>query len=160
MLWRWEGLAFGNTTPDEDPDSDGIETTFNLRFPGQYHDPESALYYNWNRYYEPRIGRYITSDPLGLFPGAVYPRMFKGRFYMLWRLTSYPTNAMLRNRLDHLYVYVRNNPGKFIDPNGLVSCTAFVTAGLYSGKVCIEGLEGEECPPPTWCRTYKRVCTK
>jgi YD repeat-containing protein len=33
VLWRWEGLAFGNTAPKEDPDSDGVKTSFNLRFP-------------------------------------------------------------------------------------------------------------------------------
>jgi RHS repeat-associated protein len=40
-----------------------------LRFPGQYHDPETGLHYNHHRYYDPLTGRYLTPDPLGLAPG-------------------------------------------------------------------------------------------
>ncbi|MCL4234640.1 MAG: RHS repeat-associated core domain-containing protein, partial [Deltaproteobacteria bacterium] len=36
----------------------------NLRLPGQYYDEESGLHYNWHRYYDPKIGRYLTPDHL------------------------------------------------------------------------------------------------
>jgi len=39
-----------------------------LRFPGQYHDRETGLHYNFHRYYDPETGRYLTHDPLGLGP--------------------------------------------------------------------------------------------
>ncbi|WP_284746406.1 RHS repeat-associated core domain-containing protein [Amycolatopsis sp. RTGN1] len=39
-----------------------------LRFPGQYHDPETGLHYNRYRYYDPETGRYLSHDPLGLTP--------------------------------------------------------------------------------------------
>jgi len=42
---------------------------FNLRFPGHYHDPELRLHYNRNRYYDPVLGRYIQSDPIGIGGG-------------------------------------------------------------------------------------------
>lgn len=62
VVWRWQGEAFGNTQPSG-------SVTVNLRFPGQYYDSETGLHYNWNRYYEPSTGRYITSDPIGLDGG-------------------------------------------------------------------------------------------
>jgi RHS repeat-associated protein len=68
-VWRWESDAFGSTAPSEDPDGDGIRTTINLRFPGQYFDAESALHYNWARYYDPKLGRYISADPIGVEGG-------------------------------------------------------------------------------------------
>ena len=41
----------------------------NLRFPGQFADAETALNQNWFRDYDPTIGRYIQSDPIGLRGG-------------------------------------------------------------------------------------------
>jgi RHS repeat-associated protein len=42
----------------------------NLRFPGQYFDSESSLHQNWFRDYDPSIGRYVESDPIGLDGGV------------------------------------------------------------------------------------------
>ena len=39
-----------------------------LRFPGQYHDPETGLHYNLLRYYDPTNAGYASPDPLGLLP--------------------------------------------------------------------------------------------
>ena len=43
----------------------------NVRFPGQYYDAETGLHYNYFRYYDPEVGRYITSDPIGLAGGLI-----------------------------------------------------------------------------------------
>jgi len=37
-----------------------------FRFPGQYEDIETGLYYNRFRYYDTNIGSYISQDPIGL----------------------------------------------------------------------------------------------
>lgn len=37
-----------------------------FRYPGQYEDVETGLYYNRFRYYDPVAGTYISQDPIGL----------------------------------------------------------------------------------------------
>lgn len=90
VVWRWEGRAFGENNPKQDPDGDGNNTSIPLRFAGQYDDNESGLLYNWHRYYDPKLGRYITSDPIGL-AGGLNP-----------------------------YHYGNSNPFRWNDPSGLI----------------------------------------
>jgi RHS repeat-associated protein len=87
VVWAWESEAFGASLPDQDPS--GLGTfVFNLRFPGQYYDAETGLHYNYFRDYDPRTGRYIQSDPIGLAGGL------------------------------NTYAYVRNNSVNLVDPSG------------------------------------------
>jgi RHS repeat-associated protein len=58
------------------------------RFPGQWFQSESGLHQNWMRDYDPTTGRYLQADPLGLVDGA------------------------------SVYGYVKQNPGRWIDPRG------------------------------------------
>ena len=62
IVWSGEYDAFGNCQEIK-PEVGGIDNP--LRFPGQYYDKETGLYYNLNRYYDPKIGRYLQTDPAG-----------------------------------------------------------------------------------------------
>lgn len=40
----------------------------NVILPGQYFDGETGLHYNTARDYDPAVGRYVESDPVGQYP--------------------------------------------------------------------------------------------
>jgi len=89
IAWRWDSAeAFGATAPDQNPGGLGV-FSFNQRFPGQVFDAESGLLQNWNREYNPRVGRYMQADPVG-FAGGI-----------------------------NTYAYVNGDPLTDIDPMGL-----------------------------------------
>jgi RHS repeat-associated protein len=68
IAWRWDIGPYGNVAPNQNPA--GLGTfVYNLRFPGQYYDTETALNYNGFRDYDAANGRYVESDPLGLDGG-------------------------------------------------------------------------------------------
>ncbi len=66
LAWRSRATVWGAPLDDE---ASGDRAYCPLRLPGQYHDPESALHYNYQRHYDPETGRYVSLDPLDLAPG-------------------------------------------------------------------------------------------
>jgi RHS repeat-associated protein len=68
LRWTWEADPFGTATPNENPASLGA-FKYNLRFPGQIYDSHGGLMQNYFRDYDPAIGRYVESDPIGLLGG-------------------------------------------------------------------------------------------
>jgi RHS repeat-associated protein len=71
-VWRWDltGEAFGESEQQQDPDGDETLFVLDLRYPGQQYDSASGFNYNYFRDYDPSIGRYVQSDPIGLAGGA------------------------------------------------------------------------------------------
>ncbi len=85
VVQRYEYDSFGNITYQQDPNFKQPYT-----YTGREYDEESGLYYYRARYYDAKVGRFITQDPIGFAGGDV-----------------------------NFYVMVINNPLRFIDPFGL-----------------------------------------
>ena len=64
VVWRARMNPFGRVQVDP-----ASTVTMHLRFPGHLHDPETGLHLNRFRYYDPGLGRYLQSDPLGIVGG-------------------------------------------------------------------------------------------
>jgi RHS repeat-associated protein len=71
------------------------ETDCPLRFPGQYHDAETGLNYNYFRYYDPATGGYASPDPIGLEPAPNHHAYVANPLHAIdaWGLAPYPPGA-------------------------------------------------------------------
>jgi RHS repeat-associated protein len=114
VVWKAEYKPFGDAVINEDPDGDGNTVEFNIRFPGQYYDKETGYYYNYYRTYDPSLGRYIQSDPIGILEDYSDPQM-QVALHQGIPLRS----AANGGGLNHVYGYVEANPIRYIDPLGL-----------------------------------------
>ena len=65
IVWRGKQQLWGR----EEGLNKDIAPSCRLRFPGQYEDAESGLYYNRFRYYDCETGQYLCADPIGLRGG-------------------------------------------------------------------------------------------
>lgn len=88
LVWQLSPTLFGGEANKGLEKKTGYQ--LNVRFPGQFEDVETGLYYNHWRYYDKGTGRYITPDPLGLAGG------------------------------DNVYAYVNAAPTHFVDAPGLL----------------------------------------
>lgn len=99
------------------------------RFPGQLYDAATQLSYNYYRDYNPRTGRYTTSDPIGLAGGI------------------------------NTYAYVENDPLRYIDPEGTDLQSTLSGMGLgWLLKKWAESpaqLYGKTCAPKIGCNNNR-----
>ena len=119
IVWDMDLDPFGN-----EPAINTSTITNNLRFPGQYADSETGLYYNMNRYYEPRLGRYLQPDLVAL--------------QNQWD-QSIDIYIPIQPEDLNLFPYVNNSPLMFMDPLGLLAQCTYSIAGRQiscTGQIC------------------------
>ena len=68
-MWTWNSDPFGTDAANANPAGAGI-FAYNLRFPSQVFDGQAGLHNNYFRDFDPAIGRYVQSDPIGLLGGS------------------------------------------------------------------------------------------
>ena len=105
--------AWGKLLSTTDTTSFGLGDINPLRYRGYVYDSETELYYLKSRYYDPEMGRFISSDS----PSVP---------------TISPDSATLNK---NLFSYCDNNPVNKVDSDGLFACA--IICGLVSG--CVNG---------------------
>ena len=102
QMWTWNSDPFGTDAANANPGGAGA-FPYNVRFPGQIFDGQAGLHYNMARDFDPAVGKFVESDPIGLKGGANSP-----------------------------YVYAGSNPLLYADPSGLYQCTYAISTHLMN----------------------------
>jgi RHS repeat-associated protein len=135
--WNYSGVALRSA--EYSRAEPGVARWFPpIRFPGQYRDEESGLHENWNRFYDPGNGRYLSPEPMLQKP--------------YWSMLG-----AAEGRSTATYSYALNNPIRHTDPTGLFvpssgsTCNnwpaASALAKLWAG---CKGLTADK--PPNSCQ--------
>ena len=120
IIEQYQYSSFGELTILNSQGQTIPASTLNPLFPhytytAREHDPETNLYFYRARYYDAEVGRFINEDPIGFVAGI------------------------------NFYVYVLNNPIRYIDPDGLYPIPVPIPGPIPAGneKECKQ----KECPP-------------
>lgn len=129
-VWQAEYGPWGEllSVSGEVPDDAG--------YTGHYREQEIGLVYAGARWYDPELGRFMSSDPVRFFTG----------------------NPLSFNR----YKYANNNPYLFIDPTGNVEIAAseqgyHVTLVTPNEKVQSLFYKVFKAPAPGWLKRFDRA---
>ena len=98
--------AWGNQNV-KNKNEDNIGDINPIRYRGYYYDKETGLYYLNARYYDPKLGRFISPDTLSILDD-----------------TMGEINGL------NLYMYCKDNPVMYADPSGCFPLLAVILCGI------------------------------
>jgi len=141
VVWKADYQPFGTV----DVTVSDVENTF--RFPGQYYNNETELHYNYHRLYDPKTGRYLTPDPIGLEGGInLYAYAGLNPINLLDPLGLYTFRQGLQDTAKYAWVFGAGSafaPGgqpAAITFAGIVVAATALEVGLYSENPFWEGI--------------------
>jgi RHS repeat-associated protein len=142
--WRWLAEPFGTTAPETNPEGRGVFTQ-NLRFPGQYADQESGLFYNYFRDYDASTGKYIESDPIGLNGGFnTYAYVNANPLSLVDSLGLFSrtnTSISLQKMIEPMRIATKNSPWPWIRIGGGAFIAGFDTYQACHAEDCRKKIE-------------------
>ncbi len=115
VVWSAKYSSFGKAYVDP---ASTVEN--NLRFAGQYEDGETGLHYNFHRFYDPGVGRYLRPDEKGLSANV------------------------------NVYNYANNNTPLYVDPNGESTIVLIGVGLVVTGVVYIAIVDHLRRHPPSF----------
>jgi len=133
-----------------------------LRFPGQYNDynyrsviisGKKGPYYNYHRWYNPDIGRYMEVDPI-INMNKTMP--FIKQYLEYIKCKSF---LDIYTDLEHnsVYVYAENNTMRYFDPLGMMSRDDVIRC-MRENTVCNIGCFSHNCTWKGAICTFCLVC--
>jgi RHS repeat-associated protein len=112
----------------------------NASVSGDYHDSETDLFQNWNRFYDAAIGRYLEPEPALANPAP----------YQAYSSTGSPI----------VYGYAADDPTNFSDPSGLWFTADPACKNLPTEADCIAQADKIEDGPGACGNDGLRKCVK
>jgi RHS repeat-associated protein len=154
-MWAWQREPFGAGIVQA---VGGFE--YNLRFPGQYYDAETGLHYNYFRDYDPSVGRYVESDPVGLKGGTntfLYVAANPFKLFDSFGLDGEGFSTRYGNWCGKRWSGGREGPTIPKEPAGPIDS---VDDCCETHDYCYAKWECNECPPPPGAEEEKNHCDR
>jgi RHS repeat-associated protein len=125
IVQTYEYDSFGDITSQ----TGSIDQPFT--YTGREYDAESGLYYYRARYYDARVGRFLSEDPMLSFVNSQCSDSNTISIEFRW------LSPKIHNGGLNSYIYVLNNPVNSIDPVGLLACKRNPKYAVYPSKAIV-----------------------